>query len=266
MNGPARIVLAVVFAISASNQAYGQVNAQPAPDPVVTAQNQAWYLNGDPVTYAGNIYYLAGPRTYFNRYEMIRSGFFQGVPIYTRTTIEPYSVVFVPIGGSLMQPYERRRAGDVAGTVGSTTPSFPGVTPSEQGAQTTAATAGIVQAPAPPTGVADSAVELDAHRVVRPEASPDARPVGTSGRVAPRPARPLRTAERPKGLNGVYVEFDRQRYFSSGAPVLIGRGTFERIGEHHGLPVYVQPGDWRTIYIPIQRNADLMGQYSRRDR
>ena len=101
MNGPARLVVAAGLAILTANSAFGQVNARPTPDPIVSAQNDAWYLNGEPVTYEGNVYYPAGPQAYFNRYEMVRSGFFRGVPLYTRTTIEPYSIVFVPLGNGM---------------------------------------------------------------------------------------------------------------------------------------------------------------------
>ena len=84
MNRPAQLTLAAAIAISAANLAYAQANSRPTPNPVVTAQNESWYLNGEPVMYEGNIYYPAGPRTYFNRYEMVRSGYFRGIPIYTR--------------------------------------------------------------------------------------------------------------------------------------------------------------------------------------
>jgi hypothetical protein len=263
MYGPARFVLAAVFTICAANQALAQASAQAAPDPIVTAQNDAWYRNGDPVTFEGNIYYPAGPRTYFNRYEMVRSGFFRGVPLYTRTTIEPYSLVFVPIGGGLMQPYERRRAGDVAGTVGSSTPSFPVVIPSEQGAETTTLSPSLPQAAAPPTLVprpaaAEPAVTVD------PAAVP--RPVATSGSTSPaRPASARKHAVRPTGPNAVYIEYDRSRYFSSGRPVLFDTATFTRIGERLGLPVYTRAGDPHTIYVPVQRDADLLARYTRQN-
>jgi hypothetical protein len=151
MNGPARLVLTVAITFSAADSGYGQISHQPTPDPIATAQNEPWYLSGDPVTYAGNTYYPTGARVHFNRHEMVRSGFFQGIPLYTRTTLEPYSVVFIPLSGGLMQAYERRRAGDIAGTVGSLTPSFPVVWPSEQ-VQETFTSPPFPQAPAPPPG------------------------------------------------------------------------------------------------------------------
>src|SRR5947208_1010689 len=78
---------------------------------------------------------------------MIRTGDFLGIPLYARTTIEPYSVVFVPIGGGMLQPYERRREGELAGTVGSSAPSFPVALSSDSSID---AHAYGLQAPAPP--------------------------------------------------------------------------------------------------------------------
>ena len=104
---------------------HAQMNMRTTPSPLVTAENEGWYQRGDPVMYAGDVYYPAGPQVYFNPNEMVRSGVFLGVPIYTRTTIEPFSIVYVPVSHGLMQPYERRRAGEVAGTAASAAPSFP---------------------------------------------------------------------------------------------------------------------------------------------
>jgi hypothetical protein len=125
MNGPARFVICFAIALIAVRNANAQATLQPTPPPTVTAEAEQWYRNGEPVMFAGNIYYPAGAPIHFNGNEMVRSGTYQGVPLYSRTTIEPYSLVFVPLAGRVMQPYERRRDGDLAGTVGSTTPSFP---------------------------------------------------------------------------------------------------------------------------------------------
>lgn len=263
MNGPARLVLAAIFSICASNHAFAQSSVQPAPDPIVTAQNDAWYLGGEPVTFEGNIYYPAGPQAYFNRYEMVRSGAFRGVPLYTRTTIEPYSVVFVPIGNGLMQPYERRRAGDVAGTAGSAAPSFPGLTAAEQGTASPALSPDALQAPAPPT-VTTAAMPAESPRTIAPPRATEPRPVATSGTIR-RPAvarRPFQSAVPSTGLNGVYVDFERTRYFSAGPAVLLDRGGFERIGERDGLPVYMRKGEPNSIYVPVQQGADLLAHYA----
>lgn len=105
MKIPARqTALGVLLTFALIPPAFAQMNMQPTRPPLVTAENERWYQAGEPVMFAGNIYYPAGAATHFNANEMIRSGSYRGIPLYTRTTIEPYSVVFVPIAGGLMQP------------------------------------------------------------------------------------------------------------------------------------------------------------------
>ena len=113
------VVVLMLLPIAAA----AQMTMRPTPVPIVTAENEYWYLEGEPITFSGSIYYPAGPEIYFIPYEMVRSGEFRGIPLYSRTTIEPFSKVFVPLPGGRMLPYERRRAGDLAGTTGSTAPS-----------------------------------------------------------------------------------------------------------------------------------------------
>ena len=93
--------------------------------PYVTAANAAWRLTGEPIYYAGRLYYPTGPTEYFDGEVMARTGMYEGVPVYQNRTLEPYSMVFVPIGGNLMRPYELKREGRLVGTIGSRTPSFP---------------------------------------------------------------------------------------------------------------------------------------------
>src|SRR5437762_532000 len=125
MKETARLVLFVVLGSGVAAPVLAQISIQPTPPPTVTAENESWYVTNEPVLFAGNTYYPAGPSIHFLANEMVLSGLFRGVPLYTRTTIEPYSVVFLPVGGGLMRPYERRRSGDLAGTTGSSVPSLP---------------------------------------------------------------------------------------------------------------------------------------------
>src|SRR5260221_13738899 len=103
------LVVAVLVPILGTAQVY----QLPTPPPLVTAANAAWQINGEPVFYEGALYYPTGPTVFFDGSVMVRTGVNQGVPLYADTTLEPYSVVFVPIGGTLMRPYERRRAGEL---------------------------------------------------------------------------------------------------------------------------------------------------------
>jgi hypothetical protein len=253
MNSRAAVVVGALAVILIGGQAMrAQMTMQPTARPIVTAENEAWYLAGVPITVAGMTYHPAGPMVHFNANEMVRGGHFQGIPLYSRTTIEPYSVIFVPLAGGLMHPYERRRDGDLTGTVGSGVPSFPVVRDVERAGMDYAPGAGIVQAPAPPTQLGE-AVDRIALADIPPSAAPAA--VGTTGVPAVTPAGPLVTARRPQGLNGVFIEYDSQRYFSAGPAVAFDAARFTRVGEYRGFPVYQQQGEDRTLYLPALGGA-----------
>jgi hypothetical protein len=74
-------------------------------------------FSGEPVVIVGASYYPSGPTVFFDGAVMVRSSSFKGVPIYVDGTRDPYNVVYVPIGGKLMRPYERRRTDQVADTL-----------------------------------------------------------------------------------------------------------------------------------------------------
>lgn len=248
MNSRAAVVVGALAGILVTGPATrAQMTLQPTSRPIVTAENEPWYLAGVPITHAGITYYPAGPIVHFNANEMVRGGHFEGVPLYSRTTIEPYSLVFVPISGGLMHPYERRRDGDLAGTVGSGTPSFPVVRPTEQAGMEYVPGAGMVQAPAPPSQVG-VAVDRIALAEIPPSVAPP--PVGTTGTPALTSSGPLATARRPQGLSGVFIEYGSQRYFSDGPAVRFDEKLFTRVGDYRGFPVYEQQGQDKTLYIP----------------
>lgn len=276
-----RAAAGIVFCsatLLASTAGYAQTPDTPPPQPVVTAENEPWYLSGEPLTYDGNFYYPSGALMAFNRNEMVRSGFYRGVPLYIRTTYEPHSVVFVPLPGGFLQPYQRRRAGEIGGTIGSIGPGFP----VERG-DTSRALTEAPQAAGPPTSLPDTPTvrnpNLGAERrsvgtsgtiTAGPddaiEVAPEGGAVGTAGRVLvlPRP-RPLVTAARPSGVNGIFVEFNNARWYGSGPAIELEPATaFKRIGEYHGFPVYARAGDDRTIYVPVTGGGHLVTPYSKR--
>lgn len=255
--------LVVAAALLVSSTAFAQVDLKPTPAPTTTAENAAWYQAKEPIAFAGSTYYPAGAQEFFNGNEMVRSGYFRGVPIYTRTTQEPNSKVYVPIAGKLMQPYERRREGELAGTVGGSAPSFPVQRSADPVSD--AAAGGPPQAAGPPTGVS---VEPPAADVSVP---PTPTPPSTSStrRVAPT-STPKRTkivtAGKPAGLNAVFVEFSGRKWFSSGGTVEYSASRFRAIGQYHDLPVYADRMDKTgTIYIPVENSPNaLLAPYSRR--
>ncbi len=265
MNRTIRFVMCCVITGCAAGAVAAQSSSRVTRPPLVTAESEPWYLEGTPITFAGQVYHLAGPRVHFIPSEMVRSGHFHGVPLYARTTIEPYSIVFLPVGGGLMQPYERRRAGELAGTVGSTAPSFPVALSSDASADYAAFGP---QAPAPPR-LADPA--FDARLFMGPE------PVGTTGvaLAASLPAPPplvdlavqarRRRAESP---NAIFVQYDAARWFSSGPAVAFDESRFVRIGEKDGFPIYRERrGPASTIYVPVAKDAaGALAPYARRGR
>lgn len=291
------ILTCVVAAFFVTSPAVAQIQLQPTPPPFVVADLEPWYVDGRPITHAGNIYYPAGAQMHFNGNEMVRSGFFQGVPLYSRTTLEPYSTVFVPLSGGLMQPYERRRSGDIAGTVGSTAPSFPVVLPAEEANRDEFGV--TLQAPGPPTrrrtGIEPSFLDLAtltdpraaaaligeaylrgapvgglleeylrttvASRVeesVAASSRPAPESIGTAGAetvAAVGPVIPAKTrmesAQRPIGLNGVFITYEKTRYFAGDPAARFDASQFTRAGDYKGFPVYRRADDAGAIYVQL---------------
>jgi hypothetical protein len=229
---------------------------RPTPPPAVTAESEPWYVARAPLLFGGTLYFPAGPQVHFNRDEMVRTGYFGAIPVYVRTTLEPRSVIFVPLSGGLMQPYERRRSGELAGTEGSIPPSFPIENPAERRDDASRRLGAI----GPPTGAPstlDSSIVALTETVPTPPAT---RALGTTGMV---PLHPLASAVRPEGLNSVFVTFENQRWFSSGEAVPFEAGAFRQVGTHTGLAVYSHPAHPGTIYIPVARDAAaLVAPYS----
>jgi hypothetical protein len=171
---------------------------------------------------------------------MVRSGQYNGVPLYTDTTLEPFSIVYVPLSRGLMQPYERPRRGALAGTTGSRAPSFPVEVPTPT---TTARTLTVEQGP----------VRAPASSIAGNGGTPGA--VGTGGYAAPATPtpRPLVTLRRPENNDGVWVEFGGEKWVSAGAAIPFAASDFVRVGERAGFPVYARRElKEERIYLPAR--------------
>lgn len=265
MNRPARLLtFTVLCATALGTVTTAQVHLYPTPPPIVTAENERWYLSGDPVMFAGNLYYLAGPAIHFIANEMVRSGSYQGIPLYTRTTIEPFSVIFVPIDGGRVQPYERRRTRELVGTSGSTISALPAEIPTFVDWA-----APWIQAPAPPVIGSRPVDESSVHPEWLKRREPSQRPSTRAderqpGRVASSPPRPLPV--RPGAANAMFVEFNNDRWFINGPPVLLDSRMLTRIGQSHGFPVYTARSTRNsTIYVPVAQGMDALARFSKRN-
>jgi hypothetical protein len=258
------VILVVVVAAAAR----AQIVWQPTSPPLVTAENESWYLRADPIIWSGAYFYPAGAQVFFNGNQMVRSGSFRGIPLYTDATRDALSIVYVPLPGGLMQPYERRRTGQLAGTTGNSAPSFPtdigaeGMIGTEEGVAVD-----LAQTPGPPdfarpydvaplgerarsagSGLAPST--RAGRTPVGPSVSPEAIAAGGRSIVyAPR-GTPQAAKPRPKALNGIWVEFDGRRWFAGGSAELLDSAQFSERGVYHGFTVYSRRGDRDSIYIP----------------
>ena len=232
----------VLFAVLIAAPAAAQIQSRPADAPIVTADNDAWYRGSEPLQFDGGVYYPAGPQVFFNGNTMVRSGQYNGVPLYTDKTVEPFSIVLVPLSGGLMQPYEQPRRGALAGTTGSRVPSFP-----VQLASPTAAarTAPVTPAPAP----APAPVSSVGTRSQIPGAG------GTAGYVVPRPqdTPAIVSLRRPQSNDGVWVAFAGEKWVSAGAAVPFDPSQLFRVGDYAGFPVYARRDlKDEIIYLPTR--------------
>jgi hypothetical protein len=275
------VFLSVVVLIPKMSTA--QVYYSPTAAPAVTAAGTHWYAAGDPIFYSGNFYYPTGPTVFFDGNVMDRTGNYYGVPLYEDATLEPYSIVYVPIGTTLMRPYERRREGELVGTVGSRMPSFP----IQRDVEFSAASGftGIqvppllgapgapepmpmpeafrVPVPNPPLVVTlpqdvriTGAIDV---RIVRPDTTPPApgaAAVRPGAGASPAPAAPA--ASPAPASDGVWVEFRGTRYYSAGPSVLYDADRFVNIGEDRGFPVYREArGPSDRIYVAVLPDGPL---------
>jgi hypothetical protein len=254
---------ALVLVLLAATPAAAQIVMRPTDPPMVTAANESWYLLGEPIQFAGDVYYPAGAAIFFDGNVMARSGHYNGVPLYMDTTIEPYSIVLVPVSRGLMQPYERRRQGDLVGTTGSRTPSFPVRIAPVPGR-------GVVQAPAPPTQHplpvgAIGAYTPEPGTVVLESDEPIDRPfVGqpataanlgadTAARSASAPVM-LTSAllKRPENNDGIWIEFRGEKWVTAGKAVPLQSSEFRAIGQYAGYPVFTRTAGGELIYLPTR--------------
>jgi hypothetical protein len=236
------LLTAVLFPRVGSAQV-GQFRTHP---PQVSAAAAEWQINSEPMPFAGLVYYPTREIRQFDGQVMAQMGVYQGVPIYADLTLEPYSLVYVPLGPDRVRMYERKRDHELAGTTGSRAPSFPVESPS------------VV----PETLVTGPSDER--------QAAP-ARVVSTVGSVAPTPA-PVETAAAPvrprhtrigsipapHAPNGIWLQFDGKRWYSAGVATSFSPDRFTPVGEYRGVPVYRDRNSAKDeIWVPMVKGGPL---------
>jgi len=241
--------------------ATAQVYQLPTPAPVVTGAEASWRGTGQPIYYAGAVYYPSGPTEFFDGQIMARTGLVDGVPVYENKTLEPWSVVLVPVGRNLMQPYERRRSGPLTGTVGSRMPAQPIQRDVELSVANDSLRDGDVAGfPLAPTSRAQWTWPTP-----RPAAAA-APALGPQSRNATPSSVPvIRAVPRRETTNaGVYVDFAGAHYYSSGKVVTHDEAKYTKIGELGGASVFREvSGSEKTIHVEVVADGPL-APYTRR--
>jgi hypothetical protein len=261
--------LLVALALLAAAPAAAQIMSRPTDPPVVTASNESWYQLREPLQFAGELYYPAGPTIFFDGNRMVRVGHYNGVPLYADATVEPFSVVLVPVTRGLLQPYQRPRRGDLAGTTGSSAPAFPvAVVPGPTVPRAAAApptapplppgaigvfTPESTQAQVAPATRTDAARTLAVREAGSPRRSGVAAEAGAVGTTGVRTGPPIVTLRRPENNDGIWIQFGGERWIASGVAVPLSAAEFVRVGEHRGFPIFArQPLNEDVIYVPTR--------------
>jgi hypothetical protein len=237
-----RILGPLAVAVLTATAALAQVNYEPTPPPDTSATDRSWYLNGDPIAFAGDLYYQTGPTIYFNGNTMVATGSYDGVTLYADTTLEPYSLVFVPVGGSLVRPYERLRSGDLAGTTGSRMPTFP----VQISRYPRSGPRRDVQDQRPPQRQGGHV------RPPRPRLPPP--PEASEPVEEPQGLLLVQTARKPNDNAGIWVSFQGYHWEHAGEAVTLDSVRLSRVGDYYGLAVYTDARTPYVIYIPWRAN------------
>jgi hypothetical protein len=242
------IVVSLVLFVPTTGNA--QAVRAPEPPPLVNAANVEWQMRGEPIFYASNFYWPSGPDVFFDGAVMVRTGEYEGIPLYVDPFLQAYSVVYLPVGNNVLRPYVRRDA--IAGRIGSAgapSPNLalrgaPVVIPQDAG------TARPLLAPSElrPVGTAGVAVP-------RAVGGDDTVPVERSTRVS---RTTIGTLTPPRGKNGIWLQFNGARYYSAGAAVTYSAARFVPIGSYRGVPVYRDlQGHPDEIFVPAVANGPL---------
>jgi hypothetical protein len=234
-----KLGVVLTMALLIPNMGNAQVFQFRTPAPDVSAAAAAWQIDSHPIVVGGLTYYPTRGFRVFDGQIMAQTGLFDGVPVYADTTIEPYSELYVPLNGGRMRVYERRRERELAGTTGSHTPSFPVGSPSV----------------ASPDRVATEETAVAANGSSVPRAVSDS---DTAVLTAERPRRTIITPVESGVTNGVWLEFDGRRWYSSGPAVSFSPDRFEPVGAYRGFPVYRDKDASRSeIWVSVVKDGPV---------
>jgi hypothetical protein len=177
-----------------------------------------------------------------------------------------------------MRAYERRRDGALASTSASRVPSFPIVVrtepaPGQRIDETAAAVGGDRRRvrygafPDMTRGAGVAGVGNTADRLGG-TAAPYATPAATAANTADRDATTrtvMQSIPRPSTNNGVWLEFNNERWYAVGPATAFSPDRFEPLGEYRGFPVYRDKtrADG-TIWVSVVKDGPAVAPYAKR--
>jgi hypothetical protein len=221
------LALAAPFPDSGTPQVY----QAPTPPPAPATQYQPWQFEEEAIVVDGLIYYPTRERRFFDGAIMSQVSVYRGVPVYADVTLEPNSVVYLPVGRQLMRGYERRREGELAGTTGSRVPAFPVAVASPGGSELTSGS-DVQLVPAWSASTASMSG-------TRPLAPAYETALATDRvETVPRPRTQIESIPRPRDNDGVWLEYAGTRWYSDGPAAPFDPDRFVEIGNYRGFPVY----------------------------
>jgi hypothetical protein len=244
------LVAVLIALIALESPGAAQVQSRPTDPPLVTAANESWYLLREPLQFAGELYVPSGAAVFFDGDTMVRAGHYNGVPLYADTTVEPFSIVLVPISRGLLQPYQRLRGYAAAEPLMAPVP--PTILPAPIGAigVYTPQSGAAVAPPASAVGARDISPPLTTF-------------VGTTGvaEAADRQTRtPIASIGRPENNDGVWIRFGGEKWISAGAAIPLVPADFIKVGEYGRFPVFARRELTQDmIYLPTR--AGLVAPY-----
>jgi hypothetical protein len=241
---PRVALVLVTMAVSLPIMTSAQVYQWRTPPPPVTAQYAEWQFNDEPMLVNSLIYYPTRETRFFDGSIMVQVGVHRSIPVYADVTLEPHSVLYVPVGRNLMRGYERRREGELAGTEGSRVPAFPVDIPSS---------------------IQPTAAPIPAPIAVPPSPTPALTRELVSAPITARavPTR-MESIPGPGGPNGVWLLFDGVRWYSRGAATIFAADRFTKVGEYRGFPVYREKEGRRDeIWVAVVKDGPV-APYTRR--
>jgi hypothetical protein len=232
------LILFLITAAAVPTTARAQAMQFKTPVPEITAAAAPWQVSSEPIIVSGLLYNATREMRIFDGLVMAQIDVYQHVPIYADTAREPFTVVYVPVGQDRMRAYERAAVSEFA------VPSGRGPVPFRPAAPV------IVAVPAEPSAAGTSGTMVTTPALNAARSS-------SRGTV-------VESIPRPRGTNGVWIEFQGGRWYHDGPATSYSPDRFTRIGDYRGFPVYRdRTSNHDEVWIPSVISGPI-APYARR--